>query len=170
MEENYLNSKMNLFIKSEQHRWSKGWCTHLGCGRSWARVTIRQCLILSVVKLNVHESFLTKLWYFVLVELLFCSLFLCMLFRIRLFLFLEYMLSTWDLRMSTGPSWPWSYGSWINYYLCNQCLFPLPSWIRILLRRGVLDATLCDKVWQWLEAGLLRLLRIPPPIKLTATI
>ena len=69
MEENYLNSKMNLFIKSEQHRWSKGWCTHLGCGRSWARVTIRQWLILFVVKLNVHESFLTKLswssFYFV---------------------------------------------------------------------------------------------------------
>jgi len=60
MEENYLNSKMNLSIKSEQHRWSKGWCIHLGCGRSWARVTIRQCLILSVVNLNVHESFSTK--------------------------------------------------------------------------------------------------------------
>jgi len=21
-----------------------------------------------------------------------------------------------------GSSWPWSYGSWIYSYLCNQCL------------------------------------------------
>jgi len=25
----------------------------------------------------------------------------------------------------TGPSWSWSYGSWIYNYLCNQCLSPL---------------------------------------------
>jgi len=24
-----------------------------------------------------------------------------------------------------GPSWSWSYGSWIHNYLCNQCLSPL---------------------------------------------
>jgi len=24
-----------------------------------------------------------------------------------------------------GPSWSWSYGSWIYDYLCNQCLSPL---------------------------------------------
>ena len=24
-----------------------------------------------------------------------------------------------------GPSWSWSYGSWIYNYLCNQCLPPL---------------------------------------------
>jgi hypothetical protein len=24
-----------------------------------------------------------------------------------------------------GPSWQWSYGSWIYNYLCNQCLSPL---------------------------------------------
>jgi hypothetical protein len=23
---------------------------------------------------------------------------------------------------SQGPSWSWSYGSWIYNYLCNQCL------------------------------------------------
>ena len=34
-----------------------------------------------------------------------------------------------------GPSWSWSYGSWIyNYmYLCNQYLSPLTLWIRIPL-------------------------------------
>jgi hypothetical protein len=43
-------------------------------------------------------------------------------------------------------SWPWSYGSWIYNYLCNQCLSPvtpLTLWVRIKLRRGVLDTTLC---------------------------
>jgi len=24
-----------------------------------------------------------------------------------------------------GPSWSWSYGSWIYNYLCNQCISPL---------------------------------------------
>jgi hypothetical protein len=47
----------------------------------------------------------------------------------------------------------WSYGSWIYNYLRNQCLSPLTSWIWILLRRGVLDTTLCDKVSQWRAAG-----------------
>ena len=33
-----------------------------------------------------------------------------------------------------GPSWPWSYGSWIYIYLCNQCLSPLMLWVRISIR------------------------------------
>ena len=47
-----------------------------------------------------------------------------------------------------GPSWPWSYGSWI--YLCNQCLSPL-MWVRISIRSSC--TTLCDKVCQWLATG-----------------
>ena len=49
-----------------------------------------------------------------------------------------------------GPSWSWSYDSWVYNYLCNQCLSPLKlcSW------RGVLYTTLCDEVCQWLSAGL----------------
>ena len=56
-------------------------------------------------------------------------------------------------RKIRGPSCSWSYGSWIYNYLYNQCLSPLMLWVRILLRRGVLDTTLCDKVCQWLVAG-----------------
>ena len=52
-----------------------------------------------------------------------------------------------------GPSYPWSYGTWIYNYLCNQCLSPLMLRVRIQLRWGVLDTTLCDKVCQWLAAG-----------------
>jgi hypothetical protein len=48
------------------------------------------------------------------------------------------------------PSWSWSYGSWIFNYLCNQCRPPLALWVRIPLRRGILDATLCDKACQCL--------------------
>jgi len=29
------------------------------------------------------------------------------------------------LVISVGLSWSWSYGSWIYYYLCNQCILPL---------------------------------------------
>ena len=55
-----------------------------------------------------------------------------------------------------GPSWSWSYGSWICNYPCNQCLSPLTLWVQISLRRGVRDTkctTLCEKVCQWLAAG-----------------
>ena len=53
---------------------------------------------------------------------------------------------------AVGPSWSWSYRSWIYNYLCNQWLSPLTLCVRITLRRGVLDTTLCDKVCQWLAA------------------
>jgi len=32
--------------------------------------------------------------------------------------------------MSMGPSWLWSYGNWIDNYLCNQCLSRLTLWVR----------------------------------------
>ena len=44
-------------------------------------------------------------------------------------------------------------GSWVSNYLCNQCVSPLTLSVRIPLRRGVLDTTLCDKVCQWFAAG-----------------
>jgi hypothetical protein len=57
----------------------------------------------------------------------------------------------------------WSYGSWIYNYICNQFLSPL-TWVRIPLRRGVLDTTLCDKVCRdlWQVSGFLPVLRFPP--------
>jgi hypothetical protein len=63
------------------------------------------------------------------------------------------MKSILSIRMLQGPSWSWLYGSWIYNYLCNQCLSPLKLWVRIPLMRGVLDATLCYKVCQWLATG-----------------
>jgi hypothetical protein len=69
-------------------------------------------------------------------------------------------------------SWSRSYGSWIYNYLCNQCLPLLKLWVRISLRRVVIDITLCDNVCQWLAAGRLffRVLRFSPPVNLTAKI
>ena len=71
-----------------------------------------------------------------------------------------------------GPSWLWSCGSWIYNYLCNQCLSPLTLWVRLPLRRGVLNTTSCDKFVSDLRqiGGFLRVLWFPPPIELTATI
>jgi hypothetical protein len=60
-----------------------------------------------------------------------------------------------------GLSWSWSHGSWIYNYLCNQYLSPLKLFVRITLRRGVLDTTLGDKVCQWLTAGRWVSLRTP---------
>jgi hypothetical protein len=53
----------------------------------------------------------------------------------------------------SNRTWPWSYGSWIYNYLCNQYISPLMLWVRIPLRRAVLDTTLYDKICQWLVAG-----------------
>jgi hypothetical protein len=47
----------------------------------------------------------------------------------------------------------WSYGSWIYNYLCTHCISTLKLWVRIQLRRGILHATLYDKVYQWIAAG-----------------
>jgi hypothetical protein len=59
-------------------------------------------------------------------------------------LFLFKTLSIIDAKR--GPSWSWSYGSWIYNYLCNQCLSPLRLRVQIPLRRGVLETTLCGQV------------------------
>ena len=48
-------------------------------------------------------------------------------------------------------SWSWSYGSWIDNYLCNLCLSPLMLWVRLRICGRCI--TLCDKVCQWLAAG-----------------
>ena len=69
---------------------------------------------------------------------------------IRINSLLFYCIVSYDV---TGPSWTWSYGSWIYNYLCNQCLSQLKLWVRMPLTRSVLHTTLCDKVCQWLAAG-----------------
>jgi len=58
-----------------------------------------------------------------------------------------------ETKILEGPLWLWSYGNWIYIYLCNQCPSPLTLWVWILLRRSLLDTTLCDKVCQRLAAG-----------------
>ena len=50
----------------------------------------------------------------------------------------------------SGPSWPWSYCSWIYNYLCNDVVSSI--------------------LYQGEMYNILRVLRFPPPIKLTATI
>ena len=68
-------------------------------------------------------------------------------------------------------SWSWSYGSWINNYLCNQCLSPLMLSVWILLWWGVLDTILCDKVCQFATGRwFFRVFRFPLQIKLTTAI
>ena len=71
-----------------------------------------------------------------------------------MFYFTEW--TRWNKNISftwKGLSWSWFYGSWIYNYLCNLCLSPLKLWVRTLLRRSVLDTTLCDTVCQWLAEG-----------------
>ena len=63
-------------------------------------------------------------------------------------------LLSYDMRtlyFKLGPSWPWSYGSWIYNYLCNQWLSLLILWVRISIRARL--STLCYKVCQWLATG-----------------
>jgi hypothetical protein len=71
--------------------------------------------------------------------------------------FTEVIIKIWKFKIKyftvcvEGPSWPWSYGSWIYNYLCNQCLSPLVLWVQIWIRARC--TTLCDKVCQWLATG-----------------
>ena len=57
-----------------------------------------------------------------------------------------------NLDIYKGPSWPWSYCSWISNYLCNQCLSPPMLWASIAIRARC--TTLCDKVCQWPSSKL----------------
>ena len=50
------------------------------------------------------------------------------------------------LHVTHELSWSWSHGSLIYNNLCNQSLLPLMFW-------SVVDATLCEKVCQWLAIG-----------------
>ena len=76
-----------------------------------------------------------------------------------------------SLTNTLGPSWSWSYGSWIYNYLFAisayrhyHCELESRSW------RGVLDTTLCDVSELRQVGGFLWVLWFLPPIKLTATI
>ena len=62
-----------------------------------------------------------------------------------------------------GPSLPWSYGSWIYNYQCNQCLSPLMLWVRISIRARC--TTLYDKICQRLATG--RWFSPGPPVSST---
>jgi len=59
----------------------------------------------------------------------------------------------YEHQFCSRPSWSWSYGSWINNSLCNQCLSLLKLWVQTPSWWGVLDTTLCDKVCQVLATG-----------------
>ena len=63
----------------------------------------------------------------------------------------------------------WSYGSLIYDYLCNECLTPLIKYCSgevFLIQHNVIKFD--SDLWQ--VSGFLRVLWLPPPIKLTATI
>ena len=55
--------------------------------------------------------------------------------------------------ISKGPSWLWSYSSWIYNYLCNQCHHHWCCKFKSRSGRGVLD-TLYDNIYQWVATGL----------------
>ena len=69
-----------------------------------------------------------------------------------------------------GSSWPWSYGSWIYNYLCNQCHHHWCCEMESRSGRGVQHyvTKLVSDLQQ--VGGFLRVLQFPPPIKLTAMI
>ena len=66
-----------------------------------------------------------------------------------------------------GPSWLWSYGSWIYNYLCNQCLSPLMFGVWSRSERAVQHYVI-KFVSDLRQVG--GFLRFPAPINLTATI
>ena len=69
-----------------------------------------------------------------------------------------------------GSSWSSSYGSWIYNYLCNQCLSPLnlnPADGEVYLIQHHVIKFVIDLRQ---VGGFLKVLRFPPPIKLTTTI
>ena len=64
--------------------------------------------------------------------------------------------------MQTHTEPPFSYGSWIYNYLCNQCISPL-MWVRISIKARC--TKLCDEVCQWFATG--RWFSPGPPVSST---
>ena len=96
---------------------------------------------------------LSYLWYMLDIHL--PSKLMAVIMKIGSFLVPPNTIKYTSLKKKRGPSWLWSYGSWSNDYLCNQCLSLLKLWVRTPFRWGVLDTTLCGKVCQWLATGRL---------------
>ena len=69
----------------------------------------------------------------------------------------------YNFNVAGGPSWSLLYGSWINNYLCNQCLSPLK--LRVLIPIRARCTTLYDKVYQWLTTW--RWFTLGPPVSST---
>jgi hypothetical protein len=65
----------------------------------------------------------------------------------------QYWFSTWLLHNIIMHTCWCHHDHMVVGFICNQCLSPLTLWVRIPLRRGVLDTTLCDKVCQSHVAG-----------------
>jgi hypothetical protein len=88
----------------------------------------------------------------------------------------SYFLQIWRFQLISfyvGPSWSWSYGSWIYNYLCNQCLSPLQIVSSNSIHGEVYSIqhyviNVFSNLWQ--VGGFFRVLRFPPPIKMTTTI
>jgi hypothetical protein len=57
----------------------------------------------------------------------------------------------WGYFRNKVALWPWSHGSWIYNYLCNQRLSPLMLWVQISIRSRC--TKLCDQVCLWLATG-----------------
>jgi hypothetical protein len=133
--------------------------------------------MLSVVINN--NNLINILTYMVLVIRLYLQLSLALLikgndqyigFVLNFVSFLDLPIVTYSSQVLEGPSWPWSYDSWIYNYICNQCLSPLMLWVRIAIRS--MRTTLCGKVCRRLATGwwFRWVLRFPPQIKQTTTI
>ena len=84
-----------------------------------------------------------------------------------LFIYKKFLNFNNDIILDQGIEWwSWSYGSWIYSYLCNQCLSPRTLWVPILLMMR------CTRYIMWQSLSMtcgrsVRVLRFPPPIKLT---
>ena len=59
---------------------------------------------------------------------------------------ISWIVSTKTLHQYRGPSWSWSYGSWIYNYLCNQCLstITLEVQIPIAARNNIMWSSLSE--------------------------
>jgi hypothetical protein len=56
-------------------------------------------------------------------------------------------------KYTIGASWSWLNGSYINNYLCNQCLSPLKLWVWTPFMVRCTRYNIYDKVSEWFTTG-----------------
>ena len=133
----------------------------------WGHKCSRNCLPFRSTCVAFHGS----VFLFVLFAFGRCTCVVCPFRWIWHLIIYVFCINKLFLYLVLGPSWLWSYGSWIYNHLCNQCLI-ISTVVSSNPVHGkdVLNTTLCESLSVTCDRPVVKKIMFPPPIKVTTMI